>query len=262
MNSIRKWVNSHVVISSIFIAAGLMGILTILQIGLSDGLSTYSVLEALGELFCLMLAIALSISLRTFSQCRLNKQTGIINGLKFAWPIYVLTFAMVFKNLISLSVAHVEFQGVSKTIIYLTFLACVALFEEILCRGIILNLLKSKYKAFRALLISSIMFGLCHFYNILGGQNIIITVGQVVYATGLGVVLGIVYLLCINLWPSILVHFVLNIGAMFTKLIYPAVAQTQASITDNIVNALISVAISIPLFVSGIILYKRNKQGL
>ncbi len=54
--------------------------------------------------------------------------------------------------------------------------------------------------------LSSIVFGSVHVANALAGAPLSLSIGQAAYATGIGMVLGAVYLRTGNLWPCILGH--------------------------------------------------------
>lgn len=69
------------------------------------------------------------------------------------------------------------------------------LFEEFLCRGYLLGSLQKCYGATRAVLLSSLFFGVLHVQPV-----------AVVNAFLMGVVLGVVYLATRTLWAPILLH--------------------------------------------------------
>ena len=75
---------------------------------------------------------------------------------------------------------------------------CPAICEEFLHRGILLQGIK--HIGFRkAILISSILFGLLHF-----------NIRQVAYATVIGLLMGFISVVAKNIYPAIIVHFVNN----------------------------------------------------
>jgi membrane protease YdiL (CAAX protease family) len=101
----------------------------------------------------------------------------------------------------SLSTASEEslFNPFITFIIDLTLIGILpALCEEFLHRGILLNGL-NKIGFRKAILISSLMFGLIHF-----------NVNQFSYAFVLGLLMGFVAVVSKSLWPAIIIHFVNN----------------------------------------------------
>ena len=77
--------------------------------------------------------------------------------------------------------------------------------EEIYFRGIICNLwLKKEEKT--AIIVSSILFAVCHLMNLAGGAGVVETILQICFAFAYGVVFALIYLVCHSIWPCILLH--------------------------------------------------------
>lgn len=72
-------------------------------------------------------------------------------------------------------------------------------FEELICRGVVLGSLRSRYGVTTAWLVSSLFFGILH------GQPV-----QVISATVIGLILGYVYLATDSLWPAMILHALNN----------------------------------------------------
>lgn len=75
-------------------------------------------------------------------------------------------------------------------------------FEELLCRGVILESLRSRYGSVVALFGSSLFFGVLHMQPL-----------PAVNAFLIGLILGFIYLITQSLWASILIHAVNNASA-------------------------------------------------
>ncbi|HDZ18673.1 MAG TPA: CPBP family intramembrane metalloprotease [bacterium] len=98
------------------------------------------------------------------------------------------------------------------------------IWEEIAYRGVIIPMLAKKYRIRTSLIISSIIFGFAHTFNIISyiligvdPLNILFSVGfQVIYATILGFAFGYMYIKTKSLLPSIILHFLINsVGQLF-----------------------------------------------
>lgn len=77
--------------------------------------------------------------------------------------------------------------------------------EEICFRGIICNLwLKKGEKT--AIMVSSILFAICHLMNLAGGADMIATILQICFAFVYGVVFALIFIVCHSVWPCILLH--------------------------------------------------------
>lgn len=95
----------------------------------------------------------------------------------------------------------------------LAFLAVVILapvFEEILCRGLILNTLRKAMPKWVAIVLSSAIFGIIH------GNPI-----QFIYATALGILLGWLYTKFDSIWIPMLCHLVFNLMSMLNSYLDP-----------------------------------------
>ncbi|MBA7573739.1 hypothetical protein ES708_15537 [subsurface metagenome] len=88
------------------------------------------------------------------------------------------------------------------------------LWEEVAFRGVILPLLSRKYKQILSILISGLIFGLAHAFNIinvlLSGGDPLLVVFQVIYTTLLGFSMGYMYIKTKSLLPSIIFHYLLD----------------------------------------------------
>lgn len=90
-----------------------------------------------------------------------------------------------------------------------TFLSLVVfapVFEELLCRGVVLGALRAKYGVVRAWLLSSLFFGVLHVQPLLAVNACII-----------GLILGFVYMATGSIWAPMLLHAVNN-GAAYLQL--------------------------------------------
>ena len=85
----------------------------------------------------------------------------------------------------------------------------VPVLEEVLFRGLILQGLRERHGAQRALIVSSVLFGLVHFENPL----------RVLMATLVGLVLGWWFLRTGSLWPAIAGHVAINFSGIGFELL-------------------------------------------
>jgi len=88
---------------------------------------------------------------------------------------------------------------------FLTVVIAAPIFEELIFRGIILDGLLKKYGATKAILLSSLLFGIAH-----------LNIPQFVVAFSVGVLMGWVYVNTKNLWFTILIHFTCNLTSFFS----------------------------------------------
>lgn len=127
-----------------------------------------------------------------------NIMIGIILGVVLqSLTILVICLSNGFKV--------VSINPVSFIIIPLTVAFTVAIFEEILLRGIVFRILEEKLGSYIALLISAIIFGALHLAN----QNSSIVAATCI-AIFAGLLLGAAYIYTRNLWFPIAIHFAWN----------------------------------------------------
>ncbi|MFX0011442.1 MAG: type II CAAX prenyl endopeptidase Rce1 family protein, partial [Candidatus Hermodarchaeota archaeon] len=88
------------------------------------------------------------------------------------------------------------------------------LWEEVTFRGVTIPLLSKKYKRIFTILISGVIFGLAHAFNIIGvllsGGPHFPTAFQVVYSSILGFSMAYMYLKTKSLLPSIIYHYLID----------------------------------------------------
>jgi membrane protease YdiL (CAAX protease family) len=94
------------------------------------------------------------------------------------------------------------------------------LWEEVAFRGVVIPLLSKKYKRISTILISGVIFGLAHAFNIipvlLSGGPHFLTAFQVIYTSLLGFSMAYMYLKTKSLLPSIIYHYLLDtVGLAF-----------------------------------------------
>lgn len=77
--------------------------------------------------------------------------------------------------------------------------------EEIYFRGIILKLLLKKGEK-AAIIVSSVLFAVCHLMNLAGGSDIVGTILQMCFAFVYGIVFALIFIICRSIWPCILLH--------------------------------------------------------
>lgn len=96
------------------------------------------------------------------------------------------------------------------------FAAAAGFAEEIYYRGYIFQVWKGN-GIYKAILISSLLFGLSHSANLIGGAKLYETLIQIVFAIIFGIVAAFMYSMSKSLWPCIFLHFLNNFIAESTN---------------------------------------------
>ncbi len=123
-------------------------------------------------------------------------------GMIFGVVLQSLTILVIF---LSNGFKVVSINPVSFIIIPLTVAFTVAIFEEILLRGIVFRILEEKLGSYIALLISAIIFGALHLAN--PNSSLVAATCIAIFA---GLLLGAAYIYTRNLWFPIAIHFAWN----------------------------------------------------
>jgi len=90
------------------------------------------------------------------------------------------------------------------------------IWEEVAFRGVITKLNLRRYSRRTTLIIVSVLFGLFHFVNLLVGNDLIVTIVQVIYASLLGFLFGYMFIKTKSLIPGIIAHYLIDsVGQLF-----------------------------------------------
>ena len=101
-----------------------------------------------------------------------------------------------------------------ETVLYVISMIGVGVVEEILFRGFLFRAL-CKESMKRAVIISSVTFGIGHIVNLLGGAQVLPTLLQIVYATAVGFLFTVIVYRSGSLIPCILTHCAVNSLSIF-----------------------------------------------
>ncbi|QTB28138.1 CPBP family intramembrane glutamic endopeptidase [Lysinibacillus sphaericus] len=129
----------------------------------------------------------------------------------FFHPIQKNHLLMILPLLFVLGIILVSTKGLNLTSIsdlifmFLMQVLIVAFIEETLFRGLMLRMLLAK-GAFTAVFISSLLFGITHALQLLGGQSLEDTIIQIIYALLVGLVLSLLILDGQSIIITILFH--------------------------------------------------------
>lgn len=162
-----------------------------------------------------------------------------ISGVSYLWIMAAKNIPAFQESLLAMEAANKSIEGGSAAQLLLTVAIAAPLLEELLFRGIVLRSLEKVLPAWVSIALSAILFGAYH-----------MNPAQAVYATGMGIVAGIIYYKTDCLQYPILVHAANNfIGAMQSFIL----SKTGTWIIDMACLAMI-----IPM---GYVIYRLLKNG-
>jgi len=128
--------------------------------------------------------------------------------------------------------------SILETVLYVLTMFCVGFLEEIIARGFIFKALE-KDNTKRAIIISSVAFGVAHIFNLFNGSGMELLANflQVFYAIAVGFLFVTLFYKTKSLLPSIICHGVLNALSAF--------ANVEAATTEvQIFSALALIVLS------------------
>lgn len=177
------------------------------------------------------------------------------------WPmlvIAVLNGSSLFMGEIQLNTSNLV-----TLILYFILFLSVGLVEEILLRGIVLNVLLQKWGTshrgvYRAVFVSSLIFGMLHILNLLTGRyELLPTLTQIGFAFFFGVFFGACFIRTKAIWPLIVMHAFFDMCGNFNEI---AVESTFGKVMHILPqDALIAIVLTAPLFIYGLIVLRKAK---
>jgi membrane protease YdiL (CAAX protease family) len=172
---------------------------------------------------------------------------GFFKGLGLGWFAFlavILIFALGFDFSKAGSIEN------SKWLLLIPFFFVTLLtgvFEELLCRGVLYNVINNRYKVHAAVLLSSAVFGVAHFLNLIT-QPFAETAVQVLFAFGGGVLFAAVYARCKTVWAGVLLHGLINFAEHAAATLAPVEnANEKLMIIFEVIFAVAAICIGLYL---------------
>lgn len=138
------------------------------------------------------------------------QKAGFGRGMVYGIPFLLIGVGSVFVSNAGVDLTKLEFISLPNALLFTANMLLVGANEEIWMRSFILNGLVNKYgkdrnNAWKAIIVSALIFGAVHLPNIAFVHPVTLGV-QVINAAAGGVLFGVMYLRSGNIWAGILVH--------------------------------------------------------
>lgn len=164
-----------------------------------------SIKQPSGPLLQFVMLVPLALGLFFYIAMKKNWHIYFFHPIKKNHLLMILPLLFVL-GIIIVSTKGLNLTSISDLIFMLLIqVFIVAFIEETVFRGIMLRMLLAK-GAFTAVLISSLLFGITHSLQLLGGQSLEDTIIQIVYALLVGLVLSLLILDGQSIIITILFH--------------------------------------------------------
>jgi membrane protease YdiL (CAAX protease family) len=132
----------------------------------------------------------------------------------------------------------VAVKSAGSLVYFLILAAMVGFVEEVFFRGLILRAIAPR-GAVKAVVISSVVFGLVHSMNVLGGSNGFYTLLQIGYALAIGLSFAAITLRTHVLWPLVIIHALIDFASFIAS---GRVGTATLSSLDVVIAALVTVS--------------------
>ena len=195
---------------------------------------------------------------------KVERFSYIKKGLLYGIFIYGAMFlAYTISNLI------LGYSGMDRTfmealpyiILFLFICIGIGFVEEIIFRGLILNVINklfvnSKHRDLWAIILSSVIFGLCHLFNLIATPNMVIsTITQVLYATIIGAYFAVIYVKTHNIVAPIILHTLFDY-VYYIWWAFSNEAIVRSTIDISIIQGVIAIGLYLPIVIWSILVYK------
>ena len=160
----------------------------------------------------LFLAVLLILAAKKneFSEIGLTSETPLdIRKLLYLIPMAIVATANLWNG------AALRYTA-GETVWYVFAVVCIGFIEEILFRGYLLHIIMKK-SVKRAIIISSLTFGLGHIVNLINGAEPLPTLLQLAYAVAIGFMLSVFAAKTKQLLPCCIFHGIFNSLAAFSN---------------------------------------------
>lgn len=250
MGWLKKFAQKNIYIFSFILVLISIGLLYICNFWIfkSNNGMDYNLSRFFAHLIPLIFVIGVCFLLGNSDNIRFHKK-GIGIGILLGWPFIADAVYGFITSYTSLDKNSISFPGIEKLILFTLVMLFVGIFEEVLCRGIILNNMLNKWgytKAgiLKSVLLSSLIFGLGHLANLFGYSTPIRTLTQVIYTSLNGILFASVYLRCKNIWAVAILHagydWLQLVPSIFVPVVAPA-TQVDTSVSSMLVTGLLYV---------------------
>lgn len=170
--------------------------------------------DILITLFCLCIIYAIGIA-----QTAGFQKEGFTKGIIYGIPFIAIGLCAAFIGNIGMNIDQLEPISVAGILLFTINMLFVGINEEICMRSLILNNLilkygKSKKEVYKAILISSVIFGVIHLVNIFFIPPVTVVV-QAINAASAGVLFSVIYICSKNIWATIAIHALVDWLSLF-----------------------------------------------
>lgn len=166
---------------------------------------------------------------------RENRVAAVSEGWQ---AVFVFYSHVVFGHRQSVGGVEPVYSGWNQLVAVSTMLL-IGYVEEFIFRGLLFSAMLSRYDDRKAIIISSITFGIGHIVNLLTEQLAPETFIQVIFAVAWGFILTMVVYRSKSLWPAIVAHGLVDAFSVFSR------EQAAPSLLATWIYPLVTIAVAL-----------------
>lgn len=180
------------------------------------------------------------------------------------WPFLLFTLlnldSVISGNLV------VDTARLELIVLFVLLNLSIGFAEEVMARGLVLNLLLRKWGHTRrgiylSVLVSALLFGIGHIFNLFTGHlPPLANLTQIGYSIAFGVVFAACFLRNNSIWPVIIMHAAIDFAGGLRHI--SVGGSEHAPVANNTIEAaLSSLIISLPLLLYGLFILRKVEPG-
>ncbi|KAA8719644.1 CPBP family intramembrane glutamic endopeptidase [Corynebacterium spheniscorum] len=214
--------------------------------------TTHSPRMALAYLAPIALVVFLVWATGLLPKLRPSGQASLKDHLSPAWYLLFVALAVLLLALLGAQGKQLVIPSLGTLLTVIIVNLLIGLFEEILCRGFIQNILlfqarRTGRSVWWSIVWASIIFGVMHVTNLIGQPHLkIATLSQIIYAIAAGIILGTAYYISGNIWVVALIHGLVDFLSSFGEVLLPPATPGGIVPDSTLGAAIIQVMILLP----------------
>lgn len=259
----KKFAQEHIYIFSFIVTLIAIGLLYVRNFWIfkSNNKLDYDLNRILAYLVPVIFVFVVCLFSENINKIKFRKE-GFGTGILLGWPFITVGVIEIVSLYLSFDKSSISFPSIEKIIFFTLVMVLIGIFEEVLCRGVILNNMLNKWGytktgIIKAVILSSLIFGVGHLVNLFIYPTLIIrTLVQIIRASLHGFLFASIYLRCKNIWSVVILHGLYDWLVMASGIYHP-VTVTAAPVDISVVSGLINIMYSIPFALVGLFLLRK-----
>lgn len=210
--------------------------------------------QAIAELIILIVFLVITYVIGYNSIFSENKAGWLRSFYAGGFFVVYGLFSFIGQIFICITNDHGNIRPVHEIIFYIVAVCLVGLVEELVFRGVVLNMLLNSFPKTRkgitgAIVLGGVLFGLMHFINMASGVKFSSAIIQVISASLLGILFCTLYASTRNFWLVAIFHTAIDMAALISTGLFDDGGIVSQINTYSALNSVAFVILAIPMFV-------------